>query len=534
MAVKIFLNGNLQQPADYDGTAGASLIYRNGEGQGVNYSYSQELTFRGAAKDLIFSQIINVFNPRAAFVRIDVADDCCTDTQGNPLVLFRGRIGYEGLRWCEEDCTVTVSASDASMEGDAISCLRNVLITDMVSPDGTISSLGEDEARGAPYLAYCTETRPRARQDGFMYIAAILLQPSLALLLLAVGALIGRNIVRELANAFTGCGRYHKSPYIYSYLKNVCKLCRLTLQSSLFDVSGGLHNVTRLDAPFEEGQTTLARADNTFKTFNRPNITIFDLLDTFKEVNIGYAVQGNVLIVERKDQINNTIWVDLTLPENAELIQSQCYEFTDEAPPAGLIPEFTRDSSDAVGMEAWRLFSGLIWDFNTPPNPAFRGIKKVTIPYASVRSVDDNLLNSVNDFWSFYPLFFIDRTALIFERGTFSSPKLIATTNGNNIIGQVEKTPSPSGRVFVSPTTWLNKDEPLSRLNDGLNLYDGRFTSGQALDFEVVISAKYDLLRTFGQGRQIRITVGNQPKTGRIEEVVYNFAMREFTIKGKV
>jgi hypothetical protein len=531
MAVNIFLNGVLQSPADYDGSAGASLVYRNAEGQGVNYSYSQELVLRGSAKDLIFSQVVNAPNPRVVFVRIDIADDCCLDGQGNPLNVFTGRIGYEGLRWCEEECTVTISAADASIEGDAITCLRNTLITDRLNSTGTITSLGEDEGRTAAYFRYCTETRPRSRQDGLMYIALILLQPALAIPLFLAGAIIGRNLVRELANAFTGCGNYHKAPYIYSYLKNACKLCGLNLQSSIFDVGGILHNVTRLDAPFEEGKPTQSQAQDVYRTFNSPNITAFDLLDTFKEVNIGYSVQGNTLIVERKDQINNTVWVDLTIPQNADLIQSQCYEFTDSAPPAGLVHEYSRDASDAVGNEAWRLFSGLIWDFNTPPNPAFRGIKRVSIPYAPVRSVDDNLLGSVNAFWSFYPLFFVDNDALIFERSTFSSPKLIATFSNST---DIEKANSPNGRVFVSPSTWLNQNSPVQGLNTFLELYDGRNNTVQVLDFEVVLSSTCALLQTFGQGRLIRLTVGGQAKDGYIEEVSYSFATREFTIKGKV
>ena len=547
MAIQVFMfgrvgalrNGILLRNEEFDGGRNATLKIRTTDGQGdIAYNYGEDMTFSGRAYDILRQTFILPPNPFASQIRIEIYDDCCKDDQGRDLLIFEGLITYDSISWCEEECTANCSFADNSSVGQAITCLKNTLITDTQPRTGSgTSSGGINEGIAAQYVEYCTEQRPKGVAWVSMFVAFSFLN-AFFFLILPFG-------LGNFRRRFTGCERFHLAVFISSYIKNVCKLCGLNLQSSLFGNNGALELMARIDASKEEGKRNRNETLQAFFDFNTPLINIFDLLNDFREVNIAYQVQNNNFVVERKDKINSGILIDLTAPQNMSLIQSQCYEFDLERPIAGLIAEYSSDLSDSIGNEANRQWSGFAVDFNNPPSLAQSGIKRIQLPFAPVRMVEDNLGNAVVRQFPFRqdPRLggAISPNNLLFQSGTFSIPKLLffeRVNVGGTILLAVETGTSVVGK-FVSPSAFLRENitsQPRQTLYNLLleDLENPRTTQIKNKSFEVVIDANCETLRNLGNAQNIILSFNGQPRVGDIEEIDFSLGKRQLTIKGKI
>lgn len=541
---KIQLRTNSQTPVilnvaadSYEGTEDSSVTIRQNTDNGIAFSYGSSLTFYNDAYRLIVDELANSPIAPQNSVQIFIYDTCCKDDNGNDYLIFRGLIRSSDIQLTikpdNESCAVECDFSDYSATSEAINCLKQTVIFSN-NANGRTSD-GENEGRQAVYYSYYEETRPRAYMFFTLYLGAYL--ATLITIILNIATLglgnIGNgiaNIRRELLDLFVR-KRFHKAPFVSSYLRNICKLCGLQLQSSIFNTGGFWENVNRLDAAIQEGGEDTAEADNIFKDFNAPNITGTDLLDSLKEFNIGYWIEnGNTLVVERKDYQTST-WIDFATRE----IDRLSFNFGDNTPPATRVYEYTNDLSDKTGQEFFRAICGYAIDYNTPPNPAFRGSEKITFPYGAWRTIDDSAqsvllqASSAPVLSSFYNN--ISTQSLLMQSGTCGSPKLLEYNGSSPVVDAIVF--DKNQKFYIDATGraaaqgWLYAQF--------LEIDDPRVIGIKNKEFELTFEYTCADLRNFQFNKTVRLPLQNGTyKDGTIESLTINFKDGTATINGKV
>lgn len=557
---KVILNGQELQSVDYSGTKDSKIIIRQKDKEGLVFSYSNNVRLIGEGRQIINDNILNSVNPWTSSVSLELRDNCCNDANGDPFSMFIGTITAQDIKWCEktpEDsngCTsMEVTAQDNSIEAQGIKCLKNTPIVLTESLDGTITSNGEDEARSAPFYKYCIETRPEVMQIlrlAFIILNVVFFFPVLIIIgiiavIFSFGAVSPADFI-QFNNTYVlgivGCGRKHKAPFVYSYLKNVCKLCGLNLVSTLFDVGGPYHNLTHLNAPFEKGGKTTAKAETAFKELNFPSDTGTQFLDTFKNLNIDYGVEGTNLVVERKDYFTNNIWIDFNNREDD--IISQCYEFGSDGPKAGRVYEYQKDAGD-IGEEANRLWGGKVVNYNIPFNPVLIGVDRVIIPFSPARFMKDTFGSVIGT--TPIPGVTKPKNVLLLSRGTLTAPKLLMYDTGSDLEdARVHKTQNPgSNRFLYSIDSWLRND--IGQVIAGqenfytrlLYIDDPREASNPSVNrkyqnYDLLFKYNCEDLRTFKVGSRIRLVQDGVTVTGTIDTLEIDYQLRQMRINGTI
>lgn len=536
---------------EFDGTSGASLTIELNNGL-RSTSFTNELTFFGETKKYIVDRLYLSTNPLTEYITLRLFDECCVGDDGTPLKLFTGKATRDDSSLCEDfgvqNCGVSCSFVDDGTVSQKTQCVRNTLIHALREPNGRRITDGEDEYRSAPFFGYYEETRPKSFSFVIAYLLIIVLTIYLPLTvvfrLLTLGFL-DMSIAYSFLIDTAFKKRYHKSPFVHSYLVNVCRICGLTLSSSLFEPSRPLHNMTRLDAPFSEGGASIGEARQVFRDFNRPNITLPQLMESFKELNIGYVVTDTQLIVERIDRLTGGVWIDFTTRPR---VLKKCYNASDNAQPAGEVFSYGEDQSDKVGNEATRLWSGDAVDYNTPLVPVLRGIRQTIIQYGSTRFVNDasytgqsGVLHFLRGSGYFSIVTFnsavISPTAIIAQTGVFSLPKLLmhdGTSSANNAL--VERINGISNARL-----WLREDMATTYNAPGLYdlllfINDPRLNLQRNLSFEIVANYTCEDLRTIDTARTVRFEFldTGQIVEGTIDSIQVGFDNSEITITGKI
>lgn len=554
----VILNGQSLQSIDFSGTEDSKIVIRQKDKDGLVFGYSNSIKLTGEGRQIIFDNIINATLPFTSSVSLELRDNCCKDENGDPFSMFIGTITAQDVKYCEktpEDptgCTsMEVNAQDNSVEAQGIKCLKNTLIVSTESLDGNIQSNGEDESRTAPFYTYCIETRPIVMQIlriGFIILNIVFFFPVLIIIgILAVifsfGAVSPADFIafnNKYVLGILGCGRKHKAPFVYSYLRNVCKLCNLDLVSTLFDIGGPYHNLTHLNAPFAKGGKTTAKAQVAYRPSNLPSDTGTQFLDTFRNLNIDYAVEGTNLVVERKDHFSGNIWIDFN--NRASDIIEQCYEFGSEGPKAGRVYEFQKDAGD-IGEEANRLWGGKVVNYNIPYNPVLVGVDKVIIPFAPARFMKDVFGSVIGS--TPIPGIKKPKFVLLLSRGTLSTPKLLMYDESSDIEdARVHKTQNPNANNFLySLDSWLRSDigQTIAGQEDFytrlLAIDDPRnaaLVNRKFQNYELLFKYNCDDLRSFKVGSRIRLVRDGQTVTGTIEVLEIDYQLRQMRINGTI
>ncbi len=554
----VILNGQTLQRKDYSGTKDSKIIIRQKDKEGLVFSYSNNIKLFGEGRQIIFDEIINAAQPFTSSVSLELRDNCCKDDNGDPFSMFIGTITAQDIKYCEktpEDptgCTsMEVTAQDNSVEAQGLKCLINTPIVLTESLDGSIQSDGEDESRSAPFYRYCIETRPLVMQIlriGFIILNIVFFAPVLVIIgilafIFTLGAISPADFIafnNKYVLGILGCGRKHKAPFVYSYLRNVCKLCGLDLVSTLFDIGGPYHNLTHLNAPFEKGGKTTSKAQTTFRTLNFPSDTGTQFLDTFRNLNIDYAVEGTNLVVERKDHFSNNIWIDFN-NRDSDII-SQCYEFGSEGPKAGRVYEYQKDAGD-IGEEANRHWGGKVVNYNIPFNPVLVGVDKVIIPFAPARFMKDIFGSVIGT--TPIPGVKKPKNVLLLSRGTLSAPKLLMYDVASDLEdARVHKTQNPNDNNFLySLDSWLRDD--IGQVIAGqenfytrlLSIDDPRnatIDNRKFQNYELLFKYNCDDLRSFKVGSRIRLVRDGQTVTGTIDTLEIDFQLRQMRINGTI
>jgi hypothetical protein len=436
----IYFDGIPQDLDNFNGTESASFVFRRKDELGDSaFSFAPELTVVGSTYDYVKQQIINAPNPNIAAIEVLVYDTCCLNSDGSNRLLFTGKIEGGSVRWCTfPTCEAQVTIIDNSVDALAIRCLKEHFPWSErnTTEPNPFSTLGYDTFRFAPFMYYCNDPKPAAMQEAIMILGIfIFIVGTPIFALLQLGNIIsgnGQNIFEDLTNLIVGCGRRHITPYLDSSFKNLCQLCRIGYQSSLFDVGGYYHNTVRLDAAYVPGIRAYPWESYTQGwRDNWVNLNGIQFLDELKQLNIDWRVVNGILQIERKDYFAGVEWFNTDNLQPNQLL-SVCYESLSERPASYAEYEYSLDGVDNSGDEVRRKWVDRVIDWNGSNNPQQLGLFSKKLLYGAAQFRDDWAAPDINPidkpfYTTFYPLAqdAENVAAMFITKGVLTYPKLI-------------------------------------------------------------------------------------------------------------
>lgn len=564
----IYFDGIPQDLDNFNGTESASFVFRRKDEAGDSaFSFAPELTVVGDTYEYVKQQIINAPNPNIAAIDVLIYDTCCLNSDGSDRLLFTGKIEGGSVRWCTfPTCEAQITVVDNSQDALAIRCLKNHFSWDRINKTGLIipnpsipgfDTRGVDEFRYAPFINYCNDLKPSATQEAIMIIGIfifLVLTPLLALLQIAFGG--SYNIFENLSNFIVGCGRKHIAPFLDSQFKNLCKLCNIGYQSSLFDVGGYYHNTVRMDIPFIPGTGDYNQGIVFTEAFlnNIPNLNGIQFLDELKQFNIEWRVVNGVLQIERKDYFVGVEWFNTDYLQNDQLL-SICYESLGERPAAYAEYVYPKDGVDNSGDEVARKWTDRVIDWNTNNNPQQTGLfsKNFTFSASQFRfdfhAPDTNPIDK-----PFYVAFFPfvnnleNEFAMFLEKGVSNFPKLInldsvlnqniSNSNFERGVGVPDFLFMPNGKRAYN-YKWYVKQLPIVAGNGQqydtayqrlLYIDDPRLTTVKTRKVTISVTADCDLLTSLDIDKYVTTPQGQV----QITEITYDTDNNSLTINGLI
>ena len=558
----IFFDGIPQDLDNFNGTESASFVFRRKDEQGDSaFSFAPELTVVGSSYDYVKQQIINAVNPNIAGIEVLVYDTCCLNSDGSNRLLFTGKIEGGSVRWCTfPTCEAQITIVDNSQDALAIRCLKEHFpwSESNTTEANPFNTLGYDEFRFAPYMYYCNDPKPAAIQEAIMILGIfIFLVGTPILLFFQIGNIIagnGQNIFEDLTNLIVGCGRRHVTPYLDSQFKNLCKLCRIGYQSSLFDVGGYYHDTVRMDAAYVPGIRAYPWETFTNYNDNKPNLNGIQFLDELKQLNIDWRVVNGILIIERKDYFAGSQWFDTANLQPNQLL-SVCYESLGERPASYAEYEYSLDGIDNSGDEVRNKWVDRVIDWNAANNPQQSGLFSKKLLYGAAQFRDDWAAPDINPidksfYTTFYPLAQdAENTAAMFiTKGVLTYPKLI---NLKLVAGAVISNVDLRRGVAIPDVIlmsngkrlynykWHIKENPIvdssgqsydTAYQKLFYIDDPRLTSVKTRKVTISVTADCDLLDTLDVDRYVTTEQGQV----QITEITYDTTNNSLTIQGLI
>lgn len=552
--IDIYFDGILQNINDFDGTESISFVYRKKTQGGESaFGFSPELTVRGAAYDYVVQEIINKPNPKLENIKVLVFDNCCLDVNGNPRQVFDGLIEGADVRWCLVPyCEATVTVIDDTPDSQAVKCLKNTNIW-QVGRRGI--SAGINTFRQAPVILYCDDIKPNSLHEFGLVLGIIffiLFAPLIALFnLLNLTSGNTANFFDDLGNLITACNKRHLAPFVHSYMINICRICNLGFQSSLFEPGGYYHNTVRLDAAYLADDRS--SIPNLLYEKNKPNLNGVQFLDEFKEFNIDWRVSNGVLQVERKDFFSGGLWFDATLLPNDNIL-SLCIEATDIKPAAYAEYNYAKDGGDLSGDEVAPGWVDRVIDWNIPINPVQVGLYAKKLMYSAAQfRYDYNAINPVPidlpGYVFFYPVLAGSEldTAMLMSNGTSTFSKLIDIeytveffdTRGRQFRAVPRKESVANTNLRAYNVRWWITEQPFIDANGVSHdtayqrlfcIDDPRNNSIKIRRFTLTVTANCDLIRDISVDKFVRMSIGD----GQVDEITYDTTNNSLTITGKV
>jgi len=575
---KIVLNGQTFGPESISGLdAVTATIRRQDDVGGAAFSFTGELVFFGEAYEIIRSLIINAPLPHLVKVPISIYSDQC------PTQPFFGYIEGSNVDWCEISpgktiCSAKASVVDGSEPAEKLACVKNTIIWDRKEKFGTtVLSDGEDTARKARYLSYCVEVRPRALAEFtmlFFLIQRTIFIPvifSFALIIAVINGIItainsipfvpniplidfdgndDTNVFEEFSNLLnlannlvTGCGAKHKAPFVTSYVRNVCDICGLTLQSSILSPGGTHHDLMRLDAPHysSTAAASIATIEQNYRD-NAPNLNGGQFLDGLrKNLNWEWWIDDTTLRIEPAGDVNGLVW--FTQGDGTK-ITSFCLSTTAETVKAYGVYDYAQDAVDNGSNEV-RNDWGAVVDWNTPLNGSQRGALERTLEYGtalfrkdkqgdSTLPIDKDLYNNSIA----YPNLQNWKNVMIMSKGVSSLPKLLMW-DGVSPQNDARVQRFKIGNLWdYNHQMWLRP----SHVSGIQTLYKHSFekTDNPRLEeirlrpFTMDICLTCELLATAPKARLVKASVQGVEKTGKIEQITINYNKMTAQISGKI
>lgn len=551
----IYFDGIPQDLDNFNGTESASFVFRRKDEAGDSaFSFAPELTVVGDTYEYVKQQIINAPNPNIAAIQVLIYDTCCTNPDGSDRLLFTGKIEGGSVRWCTfPTCEAQVTVVDNSVDAEAIRCLKNHFPWDPLSTSfGTNGNpLGQNYFRFAPDIYYCSDVKPSSTQEAIMIIGIfIFLVAAPILLFLSIGY---PNIFQNLSNFIVGCGKRHLAPFLDSQFKNLCNICNISYQSSLFDVGGYYHDTVRLDAPYIPGKGRIEGRTLRWYKENMPNLNGIQFLDELKQWNIDWRVVNGVLQIERKDYFVGTEWFNTDNLQNDQLL-SICYESLGERPASYAEYQYPKDGVDLSGDEVAPRWTDRVIDWNPTDNPQQVGLFSKTFTFGASQFRFDASALDVNPidkpfYVTFYP--FVQNQenehAMFMTTGVSSYPKLIGVQNiiydngninvDNNGFVIPDFINTNEGRIYNYK--WHVRENPLvdsagqqydTAYQRLLYIDDPRLTSVKTRKVTISVTADCDLLTSLDIDKYVTTPQGQV----QITEITYDTNNNSLTINGLI
>ena len=571
----ILLDGNSLSPDLYEGEGGISITYtyKDSGDSTQKKAISGDLTFYGTAFALIYDRLIAPSDGGTQSVPCSILEDC--GTAGDPpFVLLEGLINGDMIDWCEGDCFVKVRVEDISEDARRLDCLESTLISD--DRNGLLTS------QVHPRIAYCDEIRPEWLHHVILISGALLLlmfflfSPFFYVFTVLVTAINGiiaainvlpgislspidydgdedtdnfaywNTLTSSLSSVLIGCGRKHPSPKITSYLENVCSICDLTLESSIFSPGSDYAEAVILSAPVKKG----TRDDSLpFIYENRLLETGKTFLELLRPVfNTAYAVEDGVLYLERKDELpSGAVWVaSQALKDANRLVGKVCFKWKGSTQEALWEGQFMKDGLDETGAESFERYHEVV-EWNQPYREAQKGKKEVIMSFGVPRFRGDGVEPDLLAGYSWLPFYSnaiqtAERTLLL-SRGIASQPKLI-TWDGTDVMYarcRAWNVPGylPTSENFnypfhlttfgVAPDTAYPSDAPGLALYGRFHAIDSpRVFTGRGWSYEMEFEYTYQDLVALGPRKTVQLS----PGTGSIDEVRINPEARTIFVTG--
>jgi len=249
---------------------------------------------------------------------------------------------------------------------------------------------------------------------GIVDVIVVALNNSIIPFLNFLGASI--NPIQTLDNLLSGCARGWPSPFIRTYIDNVCTICGATADSTTMPVfyslwnplqpitSNPYYNATLLTAYVKKGVPM--NGTQSYIPNNAPSWTLTRFLSNMKGIwNARWFINNNKIYFHRKDLIGDLIWgstpvLDFTTEaDKSKLLEGVCYEWNGEGKIRRLYMTWKPDQTDAVGTEALSRFRGEFLD--TSGNPNYTEAEEVNIEEFSTASFIGDGQDSAYDWWVF-------------------------------------------------------------------------------------------------------------------------------------
>lgn len=554
-----------------------ATIRREDSTGGAAFSFTGELVFYGDAYKIIRDLILLAPAPHLVKVPITIYGDEC------PEQPFIGYVEGANVEWCEVNtkrlpCSAKAQVIDGSTVAENLACVKNTIIWARKEKFGsTAISAGEDTFRPARYLTYCVEYRPRALAEVLMLyylMQRTIFTPlifSFALVITVINAIITAvntipflpniplidfdgnddtgafaefsNLLDLVNDLVTGCGAKHKTPFIHSYLQNVCDVCGLTLQSSILSPGGAYHNLMRMDAAQYASLpgSSDAKIESTYLD-NAPNLNGGQFLDELNQnLNWEWWLDGNVLRVEPKGEVQGFVWLE---EGDGTVVKSFCLATTDETINAYGVYEYVQDAADNASNEV-RNDWGAVNDWNTPPNDLQRGALQRTLPYSAALFRKDNQGDSTlpidkpiyNNSIAF-PNLANWKNVLVMSKAVTSFPKLLMW-DGTSAVKNARVARFKVGDKWDYNTAmWLRETHPSgipTLYKSSFEKTDNPRLSGIRLrTFTMEVCLTCELIASAPKARLVKHSVQGTMKTGKIEQIVINYQTMTATVTGKI
>lgn len=328
----------------------------------------------GDAYTFVANNLISGPNMYSNSMCIRITDDACTGYQ------YFFKIDNKNLKWCDDNgCSMEFEMQGYEPELD---CVRNTAISD--NTNGVFDEYG---AYTHPRFRYCDVTKPTLFFAWIMYFANIFdllvnfVNTVIYILQVVFPSLQPFN---NPSNLLGGCNRAWPSPYLRTYIDNVCTICGLTANAT---TAPPLYSLTNPFTPAEGNQyyyATLLTAytkkgvsvngNKLYIWNNRPSWTLDAFLGHLKGLwNARWFVNNGKVYFHRKDKIGELIWgntpvLDFTTDDAKKLLQGVCYMWNGQGKVKRLYMKYGNDSSDAIGNELLNRFNGEFLDTSGNPN----------------------------------------------------------------------------------------------------------------------------------------------------------------------
>jgi hypothetical protein len=329
-------------------------------------------------------------------------------------------------------------------------------------------------------------------------------------------------------------------------MKNLCSICGLGFQSSLFDVGGYYHDTVRLDAGFAEGESGVGSIITNYET-NKPNLNGIQFLNELKQFNIDWRVVNGILQIERKDYFVGVEWFNTDNLQSDQLL-SICYESLAERPASYAEYVYPKDFADNSGTETAPKWSQKVIDWNPTDNPQQVGLFSKNFTFASALFLDDanRTTRSPLDkpiYQTFYPTL-QQRGLMLMSKGVTGFPKLIDCNYTQIVPGDFTVIPkffnnASNPNLFNYNTIWWVYENPILNLSNQLidtayqrlfYIDDPRLTSVKTRKVNISITADCDLLTTLDIDKYVTTPQGQV----QITEITYDTNNNSLTIQGLI